>query len=129
MAGACAASSASRARTPTLSLDNMDTPGGVGDATLTLGVAHAADADGDYIFSLSIVDSGGTTEQFWLTNGAPPNYEARVTVNSGSLTSGTVGAWTRADTALSWVGTGVNLTLEVGAYGTSTALDSCTVTL
>ncbi len=72
----------------------------------------------------------------WITDGTPADYEVRCTVNSGSMSIGTVGSWLPCSTTRVWgverlsVGTKtVTLTLEIGLVGTSTALESGDLTL
>ena len=79
----------------------------------------------------------GDTAGTWLvgsTNGAA--YEAKVTVTSGSLSSGTTGSWVALSSDQTWrvsrssLGTSTcTFTVQIGLAGTSTALDSATVTL
>ena len=45
-------------------------------------------------------DPGGSTN--WITNGAPANYEAFVSLSSGTLSSGTTGSWVSLGTTQTW---------------------------
>lgn len=66
------------------------------------------------------------------------NYEARVTMTSGSLTSGTVGSWLNLGTTRTWTlqyaapGPGQNLsvfTLEIRRASDSVVVDTATITI
>lgn len=64
------------------------------------------------------------------------NYEVRMTVNSGSFDSGTVGSWLSLGTTRTWsisqtdIGSkSANGTIEIRRIGTTTVLDSDTVAL
>lgn len=57
----------------------------------------------------------GVASGTWLTAGAAADYDVMLTVNSGALTSGTVGSWLNLGTTRTW-------TLQrSGAVGTTTA--------
>lgn len=60
-------------------------------------------------------ESGVTTDVSgeWLVSGAASSFEARATVTSGSLTSGTTGSWLALSSSRSWI-------LERGSVGLST---------
>lgn len=45
-------------------------------------------------------DPSGATR--WITNGAPGNYEAFVSINSGTLSSGTTGSWLALTATQTW---------------------------
>ena len=71
----------------------------------------------------------------WLVSGAASAFEARVTVNSGTLTTGPVGIWVNLGTSRTWTleqsGIGVNtanVTVEIRVAATGVVLDSATVT-
>jgi hypothetical protein len=73
----------------------------------------------------------------WVTpNGAASNYEALVTVTSGTLSSGTSGSWVALSSTRDWsvtqssVGTKTCVfTVDIRKVGTGTVLDSATITL
>jgi hypothetical protein len=76
----------------------------------------------------------------WLRGGLSSGYEARATLNSGTLSSGTTGAWLVLSTTRSWScaatrgSTGsssqtANLTIEIRSVATGLVLDSATITL
>jgi len=78
-----------------------------------------------------------TTLGPWINNAAlVGQYECRATVTSGSLSSGTVGAWQSLSTTRSWsrgaaAGTfqTCTFTLEIRKASTSEVLNSATITL
>ncbi len=73
----------------------------------------------------------------WVTpNSAASGYEAFVTVTSGTLSSGTSGAWVALSSTRDWsvtrTGIGINactFTVDIRKVGTSTVLDSATIDL
>lgn len=87
----------------------------------------------------SITTSAGTGAiENWVnpTGAAGANYEARVTVNTGTLTSGTTGTWTALSSTQTWnvtrstVGTkACNITVEIRLTSTGAVLDSATIDL
>lgn len=87
----------------------------------------------------AITTSSGTGAiENWVTptGAAGANYEARVTVNSGTLTSGTTGTWTALSSTQTWnvtrstVGTkACNITVEIRLTSSGTVLDSATIDL
>lgn len=63
-------------------------------------------------------------------------FEVRATLNSGSLTSGTVGSWLSLDAARSWSvfrslagAQTANLTIEIRRIGTTTILATATINI
>lgn len=83
---------------------------------------------------------GGTSPFFienWVTpTSAASNYEALVTVISGSLTGGTTGSYVALSSTRSWyvqqVGNGTNtciFTVQIRRVGTVTVLDTATITV
>lgn len=86
-----------------------------------------------------ITVSGRTTSPGnWIfpTSAAGANYEARATVNSGSLTSGTTGSWIALSSSRSWtldqtsVGAiSCNLTIEIRHATSLAVLDTASITL
>lgn len=85
----------------------------------------------------SLTNGSPVTLQQWCTpTSAAGDYEARVTVNSGSLSSGTTGTWLALSTSRTWsvVQSGAgssscNFTVEIRRTGTTTVLDSATIDL
>jgi hypothetical protein len=83
----------------------------------------------------------GGTSQFFIENWVTPtsaasDYEAFVTVTSGSLTGGTTGSWVALSSTRSWyiqsVVTGLTtcvFTVQIRRVGTGTVLDTATITL
>lgn len=72
----------------------------------------------------------------WLVVGTAGLYEARVTVTSGSLTSGTTGTWLALSTSRQWEvsrattgSSNVTFTLEIRRASDGTVLDTATITL
>lgn len=73
----------------------------------------------------------------WVTpNGAAASYECYVTVTSGTLSSGTSGSWLSLGTTRDWtvaqssIGTKTcTFTVDIRKIGTTTVLDSATITL
>lgn len=72
----------------------------------------------------------------WLVIGANSDYEARATVLSGSLSSGTTGSWLALSTTREWararttVGTAsCSFTLEIRKVSDGQIVDTATITL
>jgi hypothetical protein len=83
---------------------------------------------------------GGTSPFFienWVTpTSAAADYEAFITVTSGSLTGGTTGSWVALSSTRSWyiqsTSTGTTtcvFTVQIRQVGTATVLDTATITL
>lgn len=97
------------------------------------------DATATYVLSSGGLEQAtGQTDATWLLQGAAADYEARATVVSGALTSGTTASWLGLGTTRSWTVTRTNnlpgldecvLTMEIRAVATGTVLTSATVTL
>ena len=77
-------------------------------------------------------------EQWVTPSSAGGNYEVFATVSSGSVTTGTTGSWVATSGSPTWTRTAgtpgggaqiVVLSMQVRATGTSTVLDTWTVTL
>lgn len=87
----------------------------------------------------AITTSSGTGAiENWVTptGAAGANYETRATVNTGTLSSGTTGAWTALSSTQTWtvtrstVGTkNCNITVEIRLASSGTVLDSATIDL
>lgn len=86
--------------------------------------------------------SAGNTTYYWLPSGATAsNYDARITLNTGTLQSGNVGTWVHMSGSSSVVAVGVrtpgegagtssqNLTLEIRDHTTLSVLATATVIL
>lgn len=84
-------------------------------------------------------ENGVFTElETWCTpTSQAGNYEARVTVNSGSTPTGAVGSWVALSSTRDWTisetTSGINnlsnFTVEIRRTGTTTVLDSATIDL
>jgi len=77
-----------------------------------------------------------TLEQWCTPTSQASNYEVLVTVTSGSLSTGTAGSWLALSSTQTWtrtatIGTANTcvFTVEIRRVGTSTVLDSATITL
>lgn len=79
-------------------------------AGLITGVPAFLTLHGDSSITTSM-DSTGSTK--WVRHGSPANYEHRVTVTSGALTSGTAGSWLAGDSNHTWQANTCDFTLEV----------------
>lgn len=85
----------------------------------------------------STVNTSTTDIGDWVTpKSAAGNYECKATVTSGSLTSGTTGSWLALTSDRSWtcqrstIGTrDATLSIEIRKTGTTTVLDTATITL
>jgi hypothetical protein len=78
----------------------------------------------------------GVASGTWLVTGTVADYEVRATLNSGALTSGTVGSWLSLSTSRSWnvtrtddaAGTtSASMLVEIRVAATTTVIDSATV--
>jgi hypothetical protein len=86
----------------------------------------------------SITNSSGTASLGnWVVPGtSASNYEALVTVTSGTLTTGTAGTWQALSTTRSWsrnrTTTGITIaviTVDIRLVGTTTVLTTASITL
>jgi hypothetical protein len=93
---------------------------------------------GSVTASFSMNTSGGCTDQdgtlleTWLLLGAASDYEVRATVASGSVTSGTTGAWLSLASGWSWTRrstASVILTIEIRDAATTRVLVTATITI
>lgn len=94
---------------------------------LNTGIAQKTNIAGTYINISGEWETGGAAES---------NYDAFVTVTSGSLSSGTSGSWLNLGTSRTWtrsrsgVGTSTCIfTLQIRDTNTLTVLDTATITL
>lgn len=132
MTAACAAGAGS-SRVLTLQLSDA-TYNGHSLRGFSIGGNSGGWSGGSYINAgvcSSTPDAGDDPVQItWLINGAAANYDIKVTLNSGTLTSGTTGSWLNLGTSRSWQTSGTAvLGVEIGYAGASSALVSCIVTL
>lgn len=81
-------------------------------------------------------NSYSTLEQWCTPTSAASNYEARVTMNYGILTTGTVGSWLALSSSREWTlfaSAGsleqAGFTVEIRRTGTTTVLDSAVIDL
>ena len=86
----------------------------------------------------SIVDVTYTTLETWLLSGAASDYEVRVTLSLGTLSSGTTGTWQNLGTSRSWTVVAGNsypeiaeaeIVVEIRDATTLMILDTATITL
>lgn len=86
----------------------------------------------------SYINGVFTELETWCTpTSRASNYEARVTVNSGSTPTGSVGSWVALSSTRDWtisettsgVNNVSNFTVEIRRTGTTTVLDSATIDL
>jgi len=79
-----------------------------------------------------------TTLETWLLSGAASDYEVRVTLSSGTLSSGTTGTWQNLGTSRSWtvvdstfdaVFAEAEIVVEIRDATTLMILDTATITL
>ena len=82
-----------------------------------------------------VLGNSGFFENWIIPQVGMSDYEARATLNSGSITSGTLDAWVSLGTSRTWQVvrsisgvSGANLTIEIRLTGGS-VIDSATVTL
>jgi hypothetical protein len=86
--------------------------------------------------STGLLESSSGYEYDWLLSGAAADYEIRATIVSGSVTSGTTGAWLALSSTRTWtrtrttLGTStVTMTLEIRRVSDGLVLDTATVAL
>lgn len=93
--------------------------------------------DGDVYTRASLSGVGSFVAQYtWRGAGASADYDARVTVNSGSLSGGTAGTWLNLASNRDWAvlrttaGTSIcNITVEIRPAGGGASLASATIDL
>lgn len=101
---------------------------------------YRLDADGQTYTSQSEVSAGAYIDsgEDWVSPvGNAANYEVEAVVNSGTLSSGPSGSgtWTALSSDVTWTRNGpgtlasVNLTLSIRRVGTTTVLDTASITL
>lgn len=129
--------------------------GSMGDslATITVSDQSIYDADGSAAYAYYFLTAAGQVEQSkqvgginpvnleqWCTpTNQAPNYEVRITVTSGSLTggSGSGSSWIALSSTRNWYVANTTptslaeaiFTVEIRRVGTTTVLDSATITL
>ncbi len=86
----------------------------------------------------SLDDVTYATLETWLLSGAASDYEVRVTLSSGTLSSGTTGTWQNLGTSRSWTVVAGNyypefaeaeIVVEIRNATTLTILDTATINL
>ena len=122
---------------------------GTSNTVISITDQSIADFSSVYAYAYYILTNGGlvqgdtssggtTTLETWCTpTSQAGNYEALVTVTSGSLSGGTVGSWVALSTSRAWFvqefsSGSSNLctfTVQIRRIGTSTTLDTATITL
>lgn len=108
----------------------IDATGGARSATAGYRLTSGGQAQ-------SLVNVTFTNLEQWCTpTSEAGNYEARVTVNVGSLSSGTTGTWVALSTTQTWTRTAAindsqlcEFLIEIRRTGTTTVLDSATIEL
>ena len=131
----CCMSGIAGASTAQITLSNVTTTNTIVGSTAT--AKYELQADGDIFRSAAgvgaDVDIGDWIEPREAAGG---NYECKVTVNSGSLSTGTSGSWLALSSTRTWtrargsLGTdNVNFTVEIRQVGSSTTLKSATIDL
>lgn len=109
------------------------------DQTYTVSTGGASAATVSYRLSTNgfAYDQDSTSLEQWCDPAAQaPNYEVLATIVSGTLTSGTTGSWLALTSDRTWsktvsppsIGTCV-FTVEVRRIGTTTVLDSATISI
>lgn len=99
------------------------------------GMTYSIVSDGNVTYDK--LNAGGATYEQWLTPAiGADQYEVFATLNTGTLTSGTTGSWLNLGTTRSWNvsrdtvgGRFANMTMDVRRVGTSTVLDTWTVSI
>lgn len=105
-------------------------------STLTPGTATATySVKSDGTVSVSLTGGSGSSYS-WISGGLPSNYEVRFTPTTGTVSTGTTGAWLALTTTrtITVQRTTVGLksatvTVEIGLLGTSSALATASVVL
>ena len=108
------------------SVEDLETSG-----TATASITFESDGGVSAVGGTQIIDSQ------WLVNSTTgSNYEIRVTPTSGTFSSGTTGSWLALSSDRTWAVNRASLgtktciaTVEIGLVGTSTALDTATITI
>ena len=94
-------------------------------------------SDGDIIGN-GVAGGGDVDIGDWVEPRAAAggDYECKVTINSGSLTTGTSGSWLALSSTRTWTivqgvlgSSNVNFTVEIRLVGSTTTLDSATIDL
>lgn len=132
----------------TISISNFY---GTSNVVISITDQNISDFDASAAYAYYILTSSGlvqsstqgggtspTTLETWCTpTSQASNYEALVTVTSGSLSGGTSGSWVALSSSRSWyveefISGNSNLcifTVQIRRIGTSTTLDTATITL
>lgn len=114
-------------------------PSTVSDVTVGSSSSAQIDLENDGDIWRRLVTGGDTDLGDWVTpkSAAGANYEARMTVNSGSVNFGTTGSWLSLGTTRSWGSASTapltsltaNVTLEIRLASSGSVLASSTFTL
>lgn len=114
---------------PTVSIINQDVSV-VGDATVNITAKYVLNLDG------KVYDNANTILENWLDSGLASGCQARATLVTGALSSGTVNTWLVLSTTRSWSrvsAPGANNTceilIEIRDANTLVVLDSASVYL
>jgi hypothetical protein len=112
---------------------------GIADTDVSV-IANGASQTATYTIksdgTITTSDGGSATWNSSTTVGS--SYEVKATLTSGSLTTGTTGSWLALSSNRSWSktdttagngGVAAAFTLQIRAAGTTTVLDSATITL
>lgn len=124
---------------------------GTSNVVISITDQTISDLDASAAYAYYILTSGGlvqsstqgggtspTTLETWCTpTSQASNYEALVTVTSGSLSGGTSGSWVALSSSRAWYveefSSGASnqciFTVQIRRIGTSTTLDTATITL
>lgn len=107
---------------------------------LGLDPSHSVASPGTATATYSLTSAGletatGSSNNTWLLAGSAADYDVRLTINSGTLTSGTSGSWLNLGTTRTWtlqrsgaIGISTtNTTVEIRSASTLTVLATATV--
>lgn len=112
---------------------------GITNQSISDGAIGTSTAEYEVRSNGNVVNHNNTVLERWHQSPfMGSSYEVRATLSSGSTPSGTLGSWLALSSNRSWsvtdsIDEGVDVTcvllVEIGLAGTSTALDSATITL
>jgi hypothetical protein len=116
-----------------ISISNQNIADGTGGArSATAGYRLTSGGQVEQLVNVTFTN----LEQWCTPTSEASNYEARVTVNVGSLSSGTTGTWVALSTTQTWTRTAnigdsqlCEFLVEIRRTGTATVLDSATIEL
>lgn len=103
-------------------------------AIVKTSTVHPVTASYSIMAGGSVSDQDGTLLEVWKLSGAATDYEVRATVTSGTLSSGTAGAWLSLGTSRTWSKTTsatatVNLLVEIRDAVTLAVLDTANISI